>query len=100
VLGSGSQMLYDGATLARRGDVVVGTINYRLGAFGFLRLGERFGHRRPATGNEGLLDQIAALEWVRDEIEAFGGDPGQVTIFGECAGARSGATPLATQRDS
>lgn len=98
VLGSGSQMLYDGAALARRGDVVVVTLNYRLGALGFLRLGERFGERLPATGNEGLLDQVAALEWVRDEIEAFGGDPGQVTIFGESAGAMSCATLLAMPR--
>src|SRR5690348_10697779 len=98
VLGSGSQMLYDGATLARRGDVVVVTINYRLGAFGFLRLCERFGQRLPATGNEGLLDQIAALEWVRDEIAAFGGDPGNVTLFGESAGAMSVATLLGTPR--
>jgi para-nitrobenzyl esterase len=94
VLGAGSQMLYDGASLARRGDVVVVTINYRLGAFGFLRLRDRFGQRLPAGGNEGLLDQLAALAWVRDEIEAFGGDPGQVTIFGESAGAMSCATLL------
>jgi para-nitrobenzyl esterase len=92
VLGAGSQMLYDGAALARRGDVVVVTINYRLGAFGFLRLRDRFGQRLPAGGNEGLLDQLAALAWVRDEIEAFGGDPGEVTIFGESAGAMSCAT--------
>ena len=98
LLGSGSQMLYDGATLARRGDVVVVTINYRLGAFGFLRLRDRFGQRLPATGNEGLLDQIAALTWVRDEIEAFGGDPGQVTIFGESAGSMSCATLLGLPR--
>src|SRR5690242_15073673 len=98
VLGSGSQMLYDGSALARRGDVVVVTINYRLGAFGFLRLRERFGQRLPATGNEGLLDQIAALEWVRDEIEAFGGDPEQVTVFGESAGSMSCATLLAMPR--
>ncbi len=98
VLGSGSQMLYNGAALARRGDVVVVTINYRLGALGFLRLRERFGGRLPATGNEGLLDQIAALEWVRDEIEAFGGDPDRVTIFGESAGAMSCATLLAVPR--
>lgn len=91
VIGAGSQMLYDGAPLARRGDVVVVTINYRLGVFGFLRHG-------PGTGNEGLLDQIAALEWVRDEIAAFGGDPGNVTIFGESAGAMSVATLLATPR--
>jgi len=98
LLGSGSQMLYDGATLARRGDVVVVTINYRLGAFGFLRLRDRFGQRLPATGNEGLLDQVAALTWVRDEIEAFGGDPDQVTIFGESAGAMSCATLLGLAR--
>jgi carboxylesterase type B len=98
VLGAGSQTLYDGSALARRGDVVVVTINYRMGALGFLRLRERFGDRLPATGNEGLLDQVAALEWVRDEIEAFGGDPGNVTIFGESAGAMSCATLLGMPR--
>ena len=98
ILGSGSQTLYDGSTLARRGDVVVVTLNYRLGALGFLRTRDRFGQRLPATGNEGLLDQIAALEWVRDEIEAFGGDPGNVTIFGESAGAMSCATLLGLPR--
>ncbi|HSL48082.1 MAG TPA: carboxylesterase/lipase family protein [Candidatus Deferrimicrobiaceae bacterium] len=98
ILGSGSQTLYDGATLARRGDVVVVTINYRLGALGFLRTQDRFGQRLPATGNEGLLDQIAALEWVRDEIEAFGGDPAGVTIFGESAGAMSCAILLGLPR--
>jgi para-nitrobenzyl esterase len=98
LLGSGSQMLYDGAALARRGDVVVVTINYRLGAFGFLRLRDRFGQRLPATGNEGLLDQVAALTWVRDEIAAFGGDPDQVTIFGESAGSMSCATLLGLPR--
>ena len=98
VLGSGSQTLYNGGTLARRGDVVVVTINYRLGALGFLRAGDRFGPRLPATGNEGLLDQIAALEWVRDEIEAFGGDPGNVTLSGESAGAMSCATLLGVPR--
>ena len=98
ILGSGSQMLYDGATLTRRGDVVVVTINYRLGALGFLRLRDRFGDRLPATGNEGLLDQVAALEWVRDEIAAFGGDPANVTIFGESAGAMSCATLLGVPR--
>src|SRR5262245_6396772 len=91
VIGAGSQLLYDGAALARRGDVVIVTINYRLGVFGFLR-------QHPGTGNEGLLDQIAALEWVRDEIAAFGGDPGNVTIFGESAGAMSVATLLTTPR--
>ena len=94
VLGAGSQFLYDGAALARRGDVVVVTINYRLGALGFLHLAARLGGELPATGNEGLLDQIAALEWVRDEIAAFGGDPGNVTIFGESSGSLSVATLL------
>jgi carboxylesterase type B len=98
VLGAGSQTLYDGAALARRGDVVVVTVNYRLGALGFLRLRDRFGQRLAATGNEGLLDQIAALEWVREEIEAFGGDPGCVTIFGESAGSMSCATLLGLPR--
>jgi len=98
ILGAGSQTLYDGSALARRGDVVVVTINYRLGGLGFLRLRELCGERLPATGNEGLLDQIAALEWVRDEIAAFGGDPGNVTIFGESAGAISCAALLGAPR--
>jgi para-nitrobenzyl esterase len=96
VIGAGSQTLYDGATLARRGDVVVVTINYRLGGLGFLRLKELSGGKIPATGNEGLLDQLAALDWVHDEIGAFGGDRGNVTIFGESAGAMSCATLLGT----
>jgi para-nitrobenzyl esterase len=98
VLGAGSQSLYDGAALARRGDAVVVTINYRLGALGFLYLRQLSGGRLPASGNEGLRDQIAALQWVRDEIAAFGGDPDNVTIFGESAGAMSCATLLGTPR--
>lgn len=98
VFGAGSQSLYDGATLAQRGDVVVVTINYRLGALGFLRLKDVSGGRIPSTGNEGILDQIAALEWVRDEIGHFGGDPGNVTIFGESAGSMSCATLLGAPR--
>ncbi len=98
VFGAGSLAVYDGSALARRGAVVV-TINYRLGALGF------FSHPaidgQPARGpvNYGLLDQIAALRWVRDNIAAFGGDPGNVTVFGESAGAQSVlalyASPLA-----
>ena len=87
VMGSGSTPLYDGASLARRGDTVIVTINYRLGPFGFLNLSEVTGGRVPATGNEGLLDIMAALEWVRDNIDKFGGDPDNVTLFGESAGA-------------
>ncbi len=98
VMGAGSQALYNGEMLARRGDVVLVTINYRLGALGFLRLQESYGEALPASGNEGLLDQIAALEWVRDEIAAFGGDPHNVTIFGESAGSISVATLLGTPR--
>jgi len=87
--GSGSSPQYEGSTLAKRGDVVVVTINYRLAPLGFLRLNEVTGGRIPSTGNEGLLDQTAALEWVRDNIAAFGGDPDNVTIFGESAGGMS-----------
>ncbi len=84
VIGSGSQDLYNGSGLSARGDVVVVTLNYRLGAFGFLRI-PSIG----ATGNEAIMDQEAALCWVRDEIAAFGGDPANVTVFGESAGSIS-----------
>jgi para-nitrobenzyl esterase len=90
VIGAGSQSIYDGTKLAKRGDVVVVTINYRLGVFGFLSLGQR----EAAAANPGLLDQIAALAWVREHIAAFGGDPGDVTIFGESAGGMSVGTLL------
>src|ERR1700691_2846464 len=88
-IGAGSQEVYNGSFLARRGDVVVVTINYRLGPLGFLRLNDVTGGRIPSSGNEGLLDQIAALQWVRDNIAEFGGDPDNVTIFGEWAGGMS-----------
>lgn len=87
-LGAASQPLYDGQHLARKGVVVV-TINYRMGALGFLHLDTLTEGAIPATGNEGFLDQIAALEWVRDNISGFGGDPDNVTIFGESAGGWS-----------
>jgi para-nitrobenzyl esterase len=94
--GSGSLPAYDGAALASRGDIVVVTINYRLGVFGFLADDALGG---TATGNQGLLDQVAALQWVRDNIAGFGGDPGRVTVAGESAGSGSacilGASPLA-----
>ena len=88
-IGSGSSPVCNGSILAARGGVVVVTINYRLGLLGFLNLNEVTGGRIPATGNEGLLDQIAALEWVRDNISVFGGDPSNITVFGESAGAMS-----------
>ena len=87
-LGAASQPLYDGQHLARKGVVVV-TINYRMGALGFLHLDTVTDGAIPATGNEGFLDQVAALEWVRDNITGFGGDPDNVTIFGESAGGWS-----------
>ena len=92
--GSGSTPLYDGAAFARDGVVLV-TLNYRLHALGFLYLDELF-EGASGTGNLGILDQIAALRWVRDNIAAFGGDPDNVTIFGESAGAMSVGTLLGT----
>ncbi len=86
-VGSGSHALYDGARLAVRGDVVVITINHRLNVFGHLYLGELAGDAFAQSGNVGMLDIAAALEWVRDNIQAFGGDPHNVTIFGESGGA-------------
>ncbi len=95
-VGSGSQGSYEPSALVRRGNVVVVTLNYRLGALGFLFLGARGAARLGATANVGLLDQIEALAWVRDNAAAFGGDPENVTIFGESSGARSVATLLGT----
>ena len=98
-IGNGADSSYDGAALAGRGAVVV-TINYRMGALGYLAhplLSEESPHG--ASGNYGVLDQIAALQWIQDNIAAFGGDPGRVTIFGESAGSWSvkyvTASPLA-----
>ena len=87
VAGDGSELRYDGASLASRGIITV-TVNYRLGVFGFFAtpaLAAESPHH--AAGNYGLLDQVAALRWVRDNIAAFGGDPAQVTIAGESAGS-------------
>ncbi|MFQ5513712.1 MAG: carboxylesterase/lipase family protein [Myxococcota bacterium] len=90
--GSASLPDWNGRRLARRGDVVVVTLQYRLGVLGFLHAPDRLDE--PGT-NLGLLDQIAALEWVRDEIDAFGGDPGNVTIFGSGSGATCASALLA-----
>jgi para-nitrobenzyl esterase len=85
--GSGSEPRQDGARLARKGVVVV-TFNYRLGVFGFLAHPELTkASGRASSGNYGLMDQVAALQWVKDNIKAFGGDPRSVTIFGESAGS-------------
>jgi para-nitrobenzyl esterase len=96
VLGSSSQTLYDGRRLAGSGDVVVVTVNYRLGALGFLDLSSFNTARRRFDSNIGLRDVLAALVWVRDNIAAFGGDPRKVTLFGESAGAGIVTTLLAT----
>ena len=87
-LGTGATACYDGSHFARDGIVCV-TINYRVGADGFLYLGEEEGN-----ANRGLLDQIAALEWVQEHIAAFGGDPANVTVFGQSAGGKSIAALL------
>ncbi|NEB03789.1 carboxylesterase family protein [Streptomyces sp. SID13726] len=87
-LGHSGSPGYDAQHLARAGDLVVVTLNYRVGIEGFALL-------EGAPANRGLLDQVAALEWVRDNIAEFGGDPGQVTVFGESAGAGSVASLLA-----
>jgi len=85
-VGSGNEMnVYDGENLARQ-DVVVVSVNHRLGAVGFLDLSSIGGEEYAASGNAGLLDPIAALEWVRENIAGFGGDPANVTIFGQSGG--------------
>lgn len=93
--GSANIAFSEGTNLARRGDVVVVSINHRLGPFGFLHLAELGGSRFAHAGNAGMLDLVLALEWVRDNIAAFGGDPGCVMLFGESGGARKVATLLA-----
>ncbi|MBB5914596.1 para-nitrobenzyl esterase [Nocardia transvalensis] len=96
VLGTSALGLYSGARLAVRGDVIVVSMNYRLGAFGYVDFSEFSTPERPFDSNLGLRDQVAALEWVRRNIGAFGGDPGNVTIFGESAGAHAVVSLLAT----
>jgi para-nitrobenzyl esterase len=93
--GSGAWPIYDGANLARKGDVVVVTVNHRLNLFGYLYLGQLAGDQYAKSGNAGMLDLVAALEWVRDNIEAFGGDPSNVTILGESGGGAKVSTLLA-----
>ncbi|HUO12024.1 MAG TPA: carboxylesterase/lipase family protein [Caulobacteraceae bacterium] len=91
--GSGGAAMYDGEALARRGDVVMVTVNHRLNVFGYLHLGELGGH--PSSGEAGMLDIVMVLEWVRDNIAKFGGDPGNVTVFGESGGGMKVAVLMA-----
>lgn len=84
--GSGSWPVYDGENLSRRGDVVVVTVNHRLNVFGYLHLAELLGDDFASSGNAGMLDLVMSLEWVRDNIASFGGDPNNVTIMGESGG--------------
>ena len=90
VIGSGSWPLYQGERLARRGDAVVITLNHRLGVFGYLH-----SPKHGVNGNNGMLDLVAALEWVRDNAAAFGGDAGNVMVFGESGGGAKISTLLA-----
>jgi para-nitrobenzyl esterase len=93
--GSGQELRsYDGENLARRGDLVVVSLNHRLNAFGYLDL-SKFGDQYAASGNVGMLDIVAALEWVRDNIESFGGNPQMVTIFGQSGGGGKVSTLMA-----
>jgi para-nitrobenzyl esterase len=92
---SGTWPWVEGEALARRGDVVVVTLNHRLNLFGYLHLGDIGGEKYAASGNAGMLDLVLGLEWVRDNIAAFGGDPGQVMIFGESGGGAKVCTLLA-----
>ncbi|WP_149402573.1 carboxylesterase/lipase family protein [Dictyobacter arantiisoli] len=98
VSGSGAEPWTDGSSFARNGDIVVVTLNYRLGALGFLYLDGLTASLDEAVSNRGLLDQIAALEWIQENIAAFGGDPECITLAGESAGAMSIGSLLAVPR--
>jgi para-nitrobenzyl esterase len=95
--GSGSSNAYDGVRLAKRGDVVVVTVNHRLNLFGYLNLAS-YGEQFADSGVAGVLDMVASLEWVRDNIAAFGGDPGKVLIFGESGGGLKTCSLMSTDR--
>jgi para-nitrobenzyl esterase len=93
--GSGSSTMYDGANLARLGDVVVVTLNHRLNVFGYLHLEDVAGPIFAGSGNAGMLDIVLALRWVHENIAAFGGDSSNITIFGESGGGRKVSTLMA-----
>lgn len=93
--GSGSWPMYEGTPLAARDDVVVVTVNHRLGVLGFLYLDQVAGDEYAGSGNAGMLDIVQALEWIRDNISQFGGDPSKVMVFGSSGGASKTSTLLA-----
>jgi para-nitrobenzyl esterase len=93
--GSGNWVLYDGTNLARKEDVVVVAVNHRLNLFGFLHLADLGGEKWANSSNVGMQDIVAALGWIKDNISAFGGDPGNVTIFGQSGGAGKVTTLMA-----
>jgi para-nitrobenzyl esterase len=95
-IGSSASAVYANPSLVERGQVVLVTVNYRLGALGYLDLSRYSTPSRPISGNLGLRDQVAALRWVQDNIAAFGGDASRVTIFGESAGGGAVTTLFAT----
>jgi para-nitrobenzyl esterase len=93
--GSASSPLYDGTRLCQRGDVVVVTVNHRLNAFGYLYLARLAGQTFADSGNTGMSDLVLALQWVRDNITEFGGDPSRVMLFGQSGGGAKIATLMA-----
>ena len=93
--GAGSETMYNGANLARKGNLVVLTINHRLNVFGYLHLADIAGAEFAGSGVAGMLDVVLALAWVKDNIATFGGDPGNVTIFGESGGGRKVSVMMA-----
>jgi len=95
-MGSSSDLLYDGTNLARRGDIVMVGVNHRLNVFGYTHFGDLGQPEFAHSGNAGQLDIIAALTWVRDNIERFGGDPKRVMIFGESGGGAKVSMLLAS----
>src|SRR5437899_784764 len=92
---SGSWQWVHGESLSRRGNVVVVTLNHRLNLFGYCHLGDVGGEKYEASGLVGMLDLVAGLEWVRDNIAQFGGDPANVMVFGESGGGLKTSTLLA-----
>ena len=92
--GSGASSAYEGTNVAKRGDVVTVTVNHRLNVFGYTHFADLLGDNYESSGNAGMLDIIQALEWVRDNIENFGGDPDNVMIYGESGGGAKVSTLL------